>query len=75
MTHEEQETERALLRAEHDWLKARGWTLSAGHGTSFAYQIEQRFSHPAAPKTPATYTRRDAVTMTRGEPLKYRRAR
>lgn len=71
MTREEQDTERALLRAEHDWLKARGWTMIAGVGSSFAYQLEQRFAHAAAPERPS-YTRRDALTMTRAEPLRFR---
>jgi hypothetical protein len=61
-----QDTERALQLAESNWLQARGWRPV--HGTGPA----QRYTHPAAPKAKEDYTRRDALAITRGDPLRYR---
>jgi hypothetical protein len=70
MTREEQDTERSLVRAETDWLKARGWTVTnAGFG-SLASGV--RFSHPEFRRA-VDYSLRDALSLTRAEPLKYRR--
>ena len=71
MTREEQETDRALQQAEHDWLRARGWVMVTGVGASLAYRLERRFAHPRAPTARESYTRRDALAMTRAEPLRY----
>lgn len=70
MTREEQDTERALVRAEADWLKARGWTLATG-GTD-SLMSGARFSHPDL-RGPIDYRMRDALALTRAEPLRFRR--
>ncbi len=62
MTREMQDTERALQRAEQDWLLARGWSASGA---------AVRWSHHAAPSARPDYARRDALAMTRAEPLRY----
>jgi hypothetical protein len=70
VTREEQDTERQLVRAETDWLKARGWTLAvAGAGT---LQAGARFAHPEL-RGPIDYRLRDALALTRAEPLRFRR--
>lgn len=61
MTREMQDTERALVRAEQDWLLARGWTLVG----------RARYAHPTAPSARPDYAARDALAMTRAEPLRY----
>lgn len=68
MTREMQETERALAQAERAWLVARGWSLVAGSASN-AHPF--RFAHPAAPTARESYTARDALAMTRAEPLRF----
>ncbi len=70
MTREEQDTERQLTRAESDWLKARGWVLT--QGGSGALMTGARFSHPDL-RGPVDYRMRDALALTRAEPLRFRR--
>lgn len=61
MTRPQQEATRALLHAEKDWLKAYGWfECSPG-----------RMTHRNAPKFKDSYTLRDAIAFTRGDPLRY----
>jgi hypothetical protein len=70
VTREEQDTERALVRAEAEWLKARGWVLAqAGSGPLMS---GARFSHPDL-RGPVDYRMRDALALTRAEPLRFRR--
>lgn len=68
MTREMQDTDRALVQAERAWLIARGWALVAG-STSYAHPF--RYTHPAAPQARESYTARDALAMTRSEPLRF----
>ncbi len=71
MTREEQDTERALVRSEEDWLKARGWQQAgAGHGWLLT---RSRWAHPANDSKLTDYTLRDAVSLTRAEPLRFRK--
>jgi hypothetical protein len=65
VTREMQDTERALLRAEHDWLIARGWNAARPHSD------RTRYAHKNAPKAREDYTARDAMAMTRAEPLRF----
>lgn len=65
MTREEQDTERALVRAEQAWLLARGWTMVVG----------ERYSHPRQPTAKESYTRRDAIQMTRADALRFNNVR
>lgn len=61
MTRPQQEATRALLHAEHEWLKAYGW-----------FQVAPgRWTHRSAPKLKDSYTARDALAFTRGDPLRY----
>ncbi len=67
MTHDMQDTERELIQAEQRWLLARGWRLvSASTGLHGG-----RYAHPAAPAARPDYAARDAIAMTRGEPIRY----
>jgi len=70
VTREQQDTDRTLVRAEHDWLVARGWSA---HGATLGGLRDGRvrYSHPGAPTARADYTARDALAMTRGDPLRY----
>ena len=70
MTRDEQDTEHALVRAEAAWLKARGWVLTTG-GTD-RLMSGARFSHPDL-RGPLDYRMRDALALTRAEPLRFRR--
>jgi hypothetical protein len=76
VTREEQDTERALVRAEEAWLKARGWRLTTnGFGSLLS---GARYSHPAAPGPgggAADFLIRDALALTRADPLRYGRRR
>lgn len=70
MTRDEQSTERALSQAEADWLIARGWKLvNRGQGSMY---LGARYSHPDL-QNPKDLSQRDALTLTRAEPLRYRR--
>lgn len=70
MTREEQDTERSLVRAETEWLKARGWQLvNAGFGSLAS---GARFAHPDL-RGPSDFCLRDALAITRAEPLRFRR--
>ena len=64
MTREEHQTERALVEAENNWLVARGWTSVEGN----------RYVHRYMPKVLENYVRREALTMTRAEPLRFKKA-
>jgi len=68
VTREQQDTDRALVRAEHDWLLARGWIASR----PFRDVAERvRYSHPGAPSARPDYAARDALAMTRADPLRF----
>ena len=70
MTRDEQSTEQALSRAESAWLQARGWRLvSRGHGSMYT---GARYTHPDL-KSPNDLAQRDALVVTRAEPLRFRR--
>lgn len=72
MTRDEQSTERALSDAESAWLIARGWQLvSRGHGSMYT---GARYTHPDL-TMPADLAQRDALTLTRAEPMRFRRRR
>jgi hypothetical protein len=69
VTRNEQTTERALAQAEADWLLARGWRLtSRGQGSMYT---GARYAH-ADLKGPADLCQRDALALTRAEPLRFR---
>lgn len=70
MTRAEQDTERALLRAEGEWLEARGWTRASGYSDSLLSGA--RWSHTSL-FSPIGYKQRDALALTRAEPLRFRR--
>ena len=57
MTREQQTTTRELETAEGNWLKSFGWRPALG----------SRWEHPVLGAT--TYTREDARTLTRAQPL------
>lgn len=61
MTRPQQEATRNLNHAEKEWLKAYGWFEVA----------PGRFTHRSAPKLKDSYTQRDALAFTRGDPLRY----
>ncbi len=68
MTREEQDTERQLVRSEIEWLKARGWTVAnPGFGMLAS---GARFAHA---ELVGECGIRDAVSLTRAAPLKFRR--
>lgn len=60
MTRLQHQKTRALAQAEGDWLEAYGWQ-----------QEGCAWRHRAAPKIRETYAQRDALILTRAEPLKY----
>lgn len=73
MTRDEQSTERALTHAEAQWLTARGWTCKTqGTGSMHA---GARWTHPDLRGSLSTndLSQRDALTLTRAEPLRFRR--
>lgn len=70
MTREEQDTERQLVRAELEWLKARAWTVAVGGSGSL--QLGVRLTH-AELRGVADLCLRDALSITRAEPLRFRR--
>lgn len=63
MTRAQQEATRALTHAEYEWLKAYGWERVLPGG---------RVKHKFAPTTRPDYSVRDAIAMTRAEPLRFR---
>ena len=70
MTREEQDTERALVLSELAWLKARAWRIAvAGAGSLHA---GVRLEHPEL-RNPSTLGLRDALAISRAEPLRFRR--
>ncbi len=70
MTRDEQSTERALSLAESAWLQARGWKLAArGHGSMYT---AARYTHPDLDGV-SDLCQRDALALTRAEPLRFRR--
>ncbi len=72
MTRAEQDTERALVRAETEFLKARGWTVTVGGlGSSLGGSV--RLAHESLKGGPTDYCLRDAMALTRAEPLRFRR--
>lgn len=62
MTHAQQEATRALLKAEYAFLESYGWSRVLPGG---------RVRHANAPDTRPDYSVRDAMVMTRGEPLRF----
>jgi len=63
VTRDQQEADRELARAELRWLHAYGWTPCDTRG--------DRLAHRHAPKLKPDYSRRDAMQLTRAEPLRY----
>lgn len=61
MTRSQQETTRALHHAKKEWLRAYGWEPRG----------PDRFWHRAAPQNHDSYTIRDAIMLTEGNPLGY----
>lgn len=57
MTREQQQTTRELEQAEGNWLKSFGWKAA----------LAGRWEHPVLGA--GTYTREDARTLTRAQPL------
>lgn len=70
MTREEQDTERQLVTSECAWLKARDWRVVAAGAGSLLVGI--RFAH-AELRAPKDLGLRDALALTRAEPLRFRR--
>lgn len=67
MTRDEQSTERALIQAQAEWLRARGWVeLVAG---------VHRWRHQSAPANTPALCMSDAMAFTKQEPLRYRKGR
>ena len=67
MTRSQQEAQRELDRAQAKWLKAYGWEPRIGGELA----APMRWSHHFAPKAKESYTTRDALELTRAEPLRY----
>ncbi len=68
MTRTQHEATRELEQAEANWLKAYGWRqLSSVPPCSW--------SHANAPQMKLTYSQRDALMLTRAEPLRFGSAR
>lgn len=63
MTRAQHEATRELGRAQAHWLRAYGWSNDPTG--------ELRWTHAKAPKAKPSYTTRDALEMTRAEPLRY----
>jgi hypothetical protein len=72
-TREEQTTERELLQAQANWLRARGWEQLGGICTSLAGL--HRWKHHTAPKDAPALRMGDAMAFTQAEPLRYRARR
>jgi hypothetical protein len=70
VTREEQDTERQLVQSELAWLKARDWRVAVGGSGSL--HVGVRLEH-AELKGPPTLCLRDALALTRAEPLRFRR--
>lgn len=73
MTRDEQTTERALLQAQADWLRARGWQQLGGVSVSLAGL--HRWRHHSAPADSPALRLTDALAVTHAEPLRYRAQR
>jgi hypothetical protein len=73
MTRDEQQTERALVQAQSDWLRARGWVELGGISSSLVGM--HRWRHQSAPPSTPALSLVDAMAFTRQEPLRYRKAR
>lgn len=63
MTRDQQEADRELVLAELKWLRSYGWTPCDARG--------ERLDHRHAPSLKPSYSRRDALVLTRAEPLRY----
>ena len=72
-TKDEQTTERELLQAQCNWLRARGWEQLGGLCTTLSGL--HRWRHHSAPKDAPAVRLGDALAFTNQEPLRYRRAR
>lgn len=64
MTRGQHEATRELEHAEANWLRAYGWRQMSSIGAG-------SWSHPNAPQMKLTYTQRDALMLTRAEPLRF----
>ena len=64
VTHEEQATERAVVLALENWLRARGWI-----------EVGRRWRPHSAPAHVSALMLSAAVTLPRGAPRRSRRAR
>lgn len=62
MTRTQHEASRALARAEYNWLAAYGWTRQTPGS---------RVRHRSAPPECEAYSVRDAMALTRADPLRY----
>lgn len=72
-TREEQTTERELLQAQANWLRARGWEQLGGVCSTLAGL--HRWKHHTAPKDAPALRMGDAMAFTQAEPLRYRARR
>lgn len=72
-TRDEQTTERELLQAQCNWLRARGWEQLGGLCSSLTGL--HRWRHHSAPKESPALRLGDAMAFTLQEPLRYRARR
>jgi len=68
VTRTQHEATRELEQAEANWLKAYGWRQLSSAGTG-------SWSHSNAPQMKLAYSQRDALMLTRAEPLRFGSAR
>jgi hypothetical protein len=64
VTRSQHEATRARRRAEADWLIVYGWKQESP-------STGNRWVHPNAPKSPGTYSQKDALTLTDADPLRF----
>jgi hypothetical protein len=67
MTKSQQEAQRELDRAQAKWLIAYGWSAYRGYDAYGSF----RWTHRSAPSQAYGYSTRDAMELTRAEPLRY----
>jgi hypothetical protein len=72
-TRDEQTTERELLQAQANWLRARGWEQLGGICSTLTGL--HRWQHHTAPKDAPALRLADAMAFTNAEPLRYRARR
>jgi hypothetical protein len=66
MTRSQHEATRARRAGEAEFLIAYGWKREGA-----VSDTNPRWCHPNAPKLKLSYTQKDALNLTDGEPLRY----